>query len=340
MSTIVPISFWTTKSDLIRLAGNPNGLRDKYYIGLPFKLHDDENFLSRSFVVLRVSRFFNPHLKREASRLGGLVTRTVLSNRDRNAGWLSLLQIPEIRKLRQNSDLSEAWTYMLIDIVLRERPQEYLAGKQHIADFFAERFQLEFGFDLDPPFIREEFHHQLLERAYLDASLDLKMELAFRQQEIITAMENLQLASETFMQMMMVLMGMLCGLTEVLILDIILEAFIGYITFLHDLEKAEADGLITEDEAFGSWFALAGIFLPFLPALKSALSKYGGKAGEIVNTLIDTGFGIIAIAALLLQIASMLIQGAAALLEAIAADEAGFDDFGQYDPANTLYIPA
>lgn len=327
--SIVPITYWTLTGDLYRLSRQPHLMRDKVFIGLPFRMKDDENILSRSYVVLRLNRFFNPHLKQEAARLSGIVTRTVFGDPDRNAGWHKLVAMPEIKHLRQNSRLSEAWTYMIIETVLRERPLAYLSGDQHLADFFAERFQLKFGFDLRPPLIRQQFHHHLLDRACLEASPDLKMDLAYRQQKIIDHMEGLQLVGETYMKAMMVLMGMLSGVTEIAILDIILEAFIGYITFMEELDKAEADEMITEDEAFGSWFSLVGVFLPFTQILPG-----------LAKTLVDAGLTIVAVAAILLQIIASLLRAAVSLMEYIAADRAGFDSYGQYDPETTIFIEA
>lgn len=326
---IVPITYWTFSGDLYRLNREPQAMKRRIYIGLPFKMKDDENILSRSYIVLPLSQFFNPHIKREAARLNGIVTRTVLGNPDRNAGWHDLMAMEEIRHLMQDRFKSEAWTYMIIEAVLRERPLEYLEGRQHIGDFFAERFQLEFGFDLSPPLIREQFHKHLLDRAYIEASLDLKIDMAFRQEEIVSNMEGLQIIGETYMEVMIVLMGFLTGVTGMVVIDIILEAFIGYFQFLFELEKAEKDGIVTEEEAFGAWFSLAGVFLPFARILPDAF-----------RMLVEMGLTIVGVAMILLQIVIALFRAAAGFLEAMTADLAGFDSYAQYDPENTIFIPA
>src|SRR5262245_23719223 len=104
--SIVPITYWTFKSDLIRLSHQPGMMRSRMFMGLPFKMNDKTKSLgqdlSQNYVVLPLNRFFDPHLKKEAARLQGIVTRTVIGNRDRNAGWAELMAMSEIRHLPQS----------------------------------------------------------------------------------------------------------------------------------------------------------------------------------------------------------------------------------------------
>lgn len=332
--SIVPITFWTSQADLNRFSQQPAKMRDRMFIGLPFQMKDDQRIreqdLSQNYVVLPLSRFFDPQTKKEAARIQGIVTRTVIGNADRNAGWAALLANPEIRHLSQSTRLREAWSYMLIETILRERPAAYLSGSQHLADFFAERFQLEFGLDLRPPLTREMFHrHLLADRALLDASLNLKMQLAFRQQQIISQLEGMQIIGETYMEVMIVLAGLLTGVTGALIIDLILEAFIGLLQFMFELKKAESDGIITEEEAFGSWFALAGVFIPFTRV-----------APGFLRTLSELSLTVVGVAAILLQLITSLLRAVLGMIEALTADELGFDGYAQYDPLNTIFIPA
>jgi len=322
---IFTITCWTFESDLARMSHDPRLMRDKFYLGLPFRMHDPDNIQSRNYVVLEFKRFFNPHLNREAARLEGLVTRSVFGNPDRNAGWDELMRHPEIRHLRQNSTLSEAWGLMLLRIILRERPRSYLYGGQHMADFFAERFQLEF----DTPGARAIFHKQLLERAYLEAALDLKVELAFEHEQRLTQLENLAGLGEVYAQVMVVLMGCVSGVSEILVIEIILAIFINFITFMNDLRQMEADGLITEEEAFGSWIGLVGVFIPFFGGLK-------GVIGRAIHTVTS----VAALVLMLLQLLRSLVCLAIWLLDFLAADEAGFESFGAYDPNTTIFIEA
>lgn len=331
---LVPITFWTSLDDLNRLSQHPAKMRDRMFIGLPFQMKDGQRSLgqdlSQNYVVLPLNRFFDPQTKQEAARLQGIVTRTVIGNADRNLGWAALMANPEIRHLSQNPRLRQAWTYMLIETILRDKPEAYLSGNQHLADFFAERWQLDFGLDLRPPLTRQMFHRQLIaERAFLDASLNLKMDLAFRQQQIISQLEGMQIISDTYMEIMIVLAGLLSGVTGALVIDLVLEAFIGLLQFMFELEKAEKDGIITEEEAFGSWFALAGVFIPFTRI-----------APGFLRTLSELSLSLVAVAAIFLQIITSLLRTVLGMLEALTADQVGFDGYAQYDPMNTIFIPA
>ena len=348
--TIVPITFWTRMSDIKRLSRQPLAMHSKMHIGLPFKMNDPDNApnpardkartqnLSENYVVLPLNRFFDPHVKSEAARIGGHISRTVLGNSNRNKGWMAMINSAEIRDIpfrreggpRNKKLINDAWTYWIIEIVLRERPAEYLTGKQHLGDFFAERFQIDYGGDPDNdvPFISQQmFHHHLLDRAYLDASLDLKVELAFENEQIIGKLEGLQIIGETYTEMMIALTGLLSGVTGAVVVDMILEGFIGYLQFVHELDNAEKDGIITDDEAFGASIALVGVFLPFSKILPG-----------FIDYLVSVGLSVVGVASVISQIALGMLRLVLGLIEALSADAAGFEGYAQYDPANTLFI--
>ncbi len=322
-SVILPVSFWTTATELVRYGHEPRQVMDKFYVGLPFQMRDPQNIKSREYVMVRLTSFLSPHVNREAARLEGLMVRAVYGGEDHKAGWDELMRRPEIVQISRNPGAREAWGLMILRMILRDRPPSYFEGSQHLADYFADRFELKF----EPSFLRHVFHKQLLERAYIEADPDLKMELGLRYDDRLKQLEALANGSESFMRAMVLAMGLLSGVTELIALDIVLEALIGYIAFAADVKQLKEDGLVSEEEAFGLWLSRIGIFLPFVRVAPGCIQI-------LTNTITTVGAVIAILGAVLMAVVSFILG----LLEFVAADEVGFETFGQYDSETTVFI--
>jgi len=120
------------------------------------------------------------------------------------------------------------------------------------------------------------------------------------------------------------------------LLNTAIQFFLGYAQFVHELGKAEKDGIVTRDEEIGAWFALAGIFLPAAGEFHHFASLRGLKALEITSRIIELmpiGF------ALLAMILAAMIKVIATLQRMLSAEKLGASSYAEFDTRYTVFIP-
>lgn len=308
----------------------------RLYEGVPFRQTPGHYAYDQQYVVVAHPFANQPgnqtaadqHWKRLATELPGLPLEEFLDH-------MSSLITGTSR-----SDASrDLWSLMLIRFARSVAAREYWAGHEDLGRAFLRSLRPA-GDQLPRTGPTAHRLNSLVERilnpthgiAHFVADQQLVALLDLQQEARLKQLARVHELGETYIMAMLFVAGLLTGVSEIVVLDVALQAFIGYIQFLSDLEELEQDGELTEEEAdsIWVWLSFAGIFLPF------------GRYFKLIKNVDDT----LGITALLLiahetirWIASVIFDVFEAAQRLLAADEAGFSTYLEMDVSNTVFIP-
>jgi hypothetical protein len=318
MQILVPAFFTADRKELARYSEHVRGWgsHDMVEIGLPLRLSGGALAERSTYFTVPLDYFFAAE-NRDAARQQRLALAEQVLAAPEGSRFALYLQLTGRRLLQERDRLQ--WSLMLILWALEEAPEVYFREGQYFGQAFAAYLQMvdeleavggqvavfnQHLLSLDRVWsLREEREFAILAR------LDPKLEyLVNGPKEILNA----------YAKAWMLAFGMLTGVTEVLVLDLILEGFIAYLNFLSDMDSMDTEHELSSDEEAGAWLSFAGVFLPFVRILPE-------KIGNLVN------------AAMLLTVLTLfikaVIQGLTTLLESLprvlAAVKAGVETYAE-----------
>lgn len=340
----VPITIATNSRDLLEDIRTGQRRLDRLHIGVP--LHVQKPRRKEEYLTVRYDAFVDDAALAEVREVRAFI-REFIRDSPSDERWNAWGQVAQVLMQRREVlfegrryPFPDMWSLLLIDWVFTEQPTDYLNGNSELGDAFAAwlgvRFPMDvydfllFQLEYERPGHRAAFERQLLDpkRANLRLDLRLAVELHYRHLERIEALRKVPGLYQKAGKVMLLVFGLFTGITEVFVLTLILEAFIGYMQFLADLWEYEEDGVITELEAQQAWFSLFGLFLPF--------GSFLGKAGAKLTAGVTYGMVGLTVLATALQAVIDIIQVAQ---RALAAEEAGFFSYAELDPDMTVFIP-
>jgi hypothetical protein len=311
------------------------------YHGVPYsRWRDDAKGL---FVVASAAVVSSPELQRQAwALLRTLKIHGRLAS-DHQELALAIRYHLKTRGVITRSD-RDMWSLMLIQWVRDTQPESYFSGSLDLGEAFLEELMsrpteltladraaranlLEDLFGNTAEVLRMPGGAQNIGLVNLVASSEMVLRTIEHEEARAVAQLAVQIGNESLTRGFVMLAGVLPAATEIVVINIALEAFIGYIQFLGDLRDADKREIIESGEELDIWLSFAGILLPAASQI-----RYLGEALGIAQMLM--------LAASLLQ---ALIAGLHRMLEAterlLAAVAAGFLEFFESDPDRVLFIP-
>ncbi len=341
----VPITIATNQRDLIRDIRAGKRRLERLHIGIPLHVKKPER--RENYVTVSYNVFMDDAATAEVRRVRGLI-RDFIRERPREESWSRWEQVAEV--LAQHRELlfeidtysfADLWSLMLIDWVFQEQPVGYIDGKMELGDAFAAWLGVQIPLDVydfglfelvfEQPTFRKTFSRQLLDRKQTNLRLDLRLqvEMHYRELERIEALKKVPGLYQKAGQVMLLVFGLFTGVTEIFVLTLILEAFIGYMQFMADLWEFEEDGIITEEEADQAWFSLFGVFLPF--------GAYLGKGIALATTILSVGLIGVAVLIAMLKAA---FEIADKIFKLVAASQENISTYVEIDPEWAIFIPS
>lgn len=292
------------------------------YMATPFEFMSDDKALKEVRRVLD-EELLNRMLRAPLNERWGVwqyIDKKIIGGRTSSA-W-------KVFKLRGSYTGRQLWSLMLIDWVFRVQPERYLAGKQSLADAFAEYIGLtkdSLRWGNHSVFVSSVIWH----RATIRPDHKIVLAMKQREREMFEDLVKISGFYKRFGKLNLMLAGLLTGVTEVWIFTVLLEALFGYLGFLADMWEFEEDGIITEQEVEDLQKSFVfGIVLPLFAMLQGIIA--------LLAVALMVG---VALFELLSAIVTAIIELCERLAHALAALEAGMDEFAEVDPEKMVYIP-
>jgi hypothetical protein len=267
----------------------------------------------------------------------------------------------------QDSGRDDKWSLMFIQFVRGIRPESYLSGEATLGDAFMESL-LElvpggpaldsearkmkavvllriFGTLSDSMAVVNLVPSHEMVFALIDGASEREKRIlgleTFGATALTAGLVMAPMAGATALIAGVIVAELLPGIVSVAVLDFVLQAIIGYILFAMQLRELDERGVEADDQV-GVWIAFASIFIPFIKFFEGTEFLYIGRGFAYLGKAVDlAGIAGIALTAItVLKYLCMTIESLWGALESLAAAAAaGWDDYAELDPAQTLFIP-
>jgi hypothetical protein len=225
----------------------------------------------------------------------------------------------------------DLWSLLILDWAIGTEDDPYalayFKGDMNLGDAFARYLSI---------FPKESFKQNVIRRHLLDIDrantiidLSLWVEMEDAHKARLQSLREVGAIYESYARLWMFIFGLFIGGTEVYLLKVAAEAFVGYMDFMIELYKAEEDGIITPEETQGAWLSLIGVFLP--------MGQFLGKAVELGTLFVSLGILAISVALALLN---ALIEVLQKTERSVAAEEEGLDNYVEINMEMSVFIPA
>jgi hypothetical protein len=337
---LTPAFFTTDRKELLRYAQRVAGWgrHDLVEIGLPLRMAGGALSERSSYFTVPLDVFFSAERRDAARRQRQALARQVLAAAP-GARLLVWNRLVGRRLVLDEERLG--WSLMLILWALEEAPPAYFRESKDFglafADYLEMRDELESAGGQMAVFRRRLLSLERVWRLREEKEFAIQARVNPRLEYLANGKKNIL---EAYAKAWLMAFGFLTGVTEVLVLDLLLEGFISYLNFLSDLDDLSTDYDLATEEKLESWLSFAGIFLPFVRVLPE-------KIGALIN-----GTLLLAVLTLFLK---TIIQGLTGLLQALprtmAALSAGAQTYNevpvvtpapddpQQDEVEVLFIP-